>query len=116
MKRTGPTNINTRKLIKELEKARAGIWKKVAQELKKPARIRRIVNLSRINRYTKEGDIIVVPGKVLSEGELSHKITIAALTFSDKSIEKIEASGSKKMTISELIKDHPKGSGVRIIG
>jgi large subunit ribosomal protein L18e len=69
MKRTGPTNIVLRKTIKELYKLarqnKASIWRAVAEELEKPRRQRRIVNVSRINRYTSDGDIVVVPGKVL---------------------------------------------------
>ena len=116
MKRTGPTNINARKLISKLKKTKNGLWKRVASDLARPARIRRKVNISRINRHTKEGDVVVVPGKVLSVGDLKHKITIAAFSFSEKSIEKINKSGSKIMSIRDMIKKHPKGSGVRLIG
>ncbi|GAG29486.1 unnamed protein product, partial [marine sediment metagenome] len=51
MKRTGPTNEHLRKLIAELKKLsieqNAAIWKRIALELERPTRQRRIVNISR---------------------------------------------------------------------
>ena len=58
------------------------LFKRLAIDLEKPSRIRRSVNLSRINRFTKENEFIVVPGKVLGSGELDHPLTIAAYKFS----------------------------------
>ena len=116
MKRTGPTNINVRKLISHLEKTKKGLWKRIAEELKKPSRNKRVVNISRINRHSKDGDFVVVPGKVLSEGKLEHKINIAALSFSEESLKKIKESGSTKMDIEDMVKKKPEGSGVKIIG
>ena len=92
------------------------IWKKVADDLNIPTRQRKIVNLSKINRFTAENEVVVVPGKVLSSGELGHKLIIAAFRFSASSIEKMKKSGSSAMSISELMKKNPSGKGVRIIG
>ncbi|MCD6547218.1 MAG: 50S ribosomal protein L18e [Nanoarchaeota archaeon] len=115
MKR-GPTNIQLIKLINELKKLKKPIWKRVASDLERPRRIRRIVNLSRINRYTKDGDVVVVPGKVLGDGILEKKIEIAAFQFSQSAKEKIKLSGSSAISIQELIKKNPEGKGVKIIG
>jgi large subunit ribosomal protein L18e len=118
-KRTGPTNPYLRNLIKLLrEKSvelNAPIWKSIAKKLEKPTRQRVEVNLYHIDKYVKDGETIIVPGKVLSSGELTKKVKIVAWQFSDKAKEKIEKSGSKTMTIEELIKENPKGSNVRIM-
>lgn len=120
MKRTGPTNPTLQKLIQELKKAssteKIGIWKRIATDLEKPTRNRRAVNLSRINRTTKEKEIIIVPGKVLGNGALDHEITIAAFSFSQGAKETITKSKGKAITINELMKQNPKGKDVRIIG
>ena len=119
MKRTGPTNDYLRKLIEELRKQSyeqdAIIWKRIASDLARPTRKRRIVNLYKINKNTKENEMVVVPGKVLGIGEIDHKLTIAAWTFSNSAIDKINKVG-KAITIKELIKENPKGKGIRIIG
>ncbi len=103
--------------LKELAlKENAPIWKRIAKELNKSTRQRRVVNLMKINKYVNENETAVVPGKVLSMGELTKKLTIAAFQFSEKAKEKIIKSGGKALTIEELIKQNPKGSNTRIIG
>ena len=115
VKRTGPTNPMLKDLIARLRKEKAKIWKDVAEKLNKPTRKRVEVNLSRINRYAKEGETVLVPGVVLSAGDLNKRLTIAAWRFSKKAREKIENSGGRAISIEELMKENPKGSGVRIM-
>jgi len=119
MKRTGPTNINLQKLLGELKelgrKQNALIWRLVAEELAKPTRRRREVNISKIDLASDENSTVLVPGKVLSSGELTKKVTVAAWKFSGKAKEKINKKG-KALTIQELMKANPKGSKVRILG
>ena len=119
VRRTGPTNIVIRKLIRELRKyARrynVSIWSYVAELLEKPTRRRVVVNVSKINRYLKDGEVAIVPGKVLGAGKLEKKVTVAAIAFSKTALEKIRASGGNAIFISDLMEKNPKGSGVRII-
>ncbi len=118
MKRTGPTNIHLRLLIKRLKQAsrkyEAPVWRAVAYHLSKPRRQRVEVNLSRINRYAAEGEVVVVPGKVLGSGELTKKVIIAAWKFSNSALEKVRRVG-EAITIEELLRRNPEGRGVRII-
>ena len=120
MKKTGPTNENLSRLVKELKtlsyNENAKLWKRVATDLSKSTRNRRIVNLTKIDKFTKEGEQIIIPGKVLGAGELNHKLDIAAFSFSDSSIEKIEEANGKVLSIEELMKLNPKGKNIRIIG
>jgi len=119
MKRTGPTNPQIRELVTELKtlsiKEKAAIWKRVAEDLQRPSRNRRAVNISRINQFTKEGENIIVPGKVLGSGSLNHKVTIAAFAFSQSAKDSIDKIG-KAILISDVIKSNPKGKKLRIIG
>lgn len=120
VKRTGPTNIVLKDLIADLKKKSneqsVNLWRRVAVDLEKPSRQRRAVNLSRIDRFTKENEIILVPGKVLGSGDLNHKLTISAFQFSDQAKEKLEKVGAKIISLSELSKEKPTGKGIRIIG
>jgi len=120
MKRTGPTNPDLLGLIRELKKQsleqKVPLWKRIAVDLEKPTRNRRIVNLSKIDRCAKENETIIIPGKVLAGGMLNQKLTIAAFKFSGAAKEKIQKSGSKIVQLSELLKESPKGKKVRIIG
>lgn len=103
-------------LIKYSNEYDARIWRAIAEELLKPSRRRRAVNISRINRYTSPGDCVVVPGKVLGAGELDHPVTIAAFGFSKTALEKITRAGGRAMSIYELLRENPKGSNVKLIG
>lgn len=117
--RTGPTNPRMVKLIEELEhKAHehdAPIWKRLAHDLGKPTRIRRAVNLYKINEFTKDNETVVIPGKVLSVGELDHNVTVAAFAFSQSALDKINKVG-KAISIFDLIKESPKGKKIKILG
>ncbi len=118
-KRTGPINQNLKALIQELRKLsnqqNSKLWKRIALDLEKPTRQRRVVNISRINRHTKKNENIIVPGKVLGSGVLEHPVTVAAWQFSQQAKEKINKIG-KAIPIQELMKQDIKGKGVRIIG
>jgi large subunit ribosomal protein L18e len=117
--RTGPTNPELAKLISDLyeksEEHSSPLWKRLAEDLSKSTRQRRIVNLYKINKFSKENETVVVPGKVLSVGEIDHKVTVAAFSFSGSALDKINKLG-KAITISELIKNSPKGKNIRILG
>ncbi|MCE4610746.1 MAG: 50S ribosomal protein L18e [Desulfurococcales archaeon] len=119
MRRTGPTNTLLRTLISQLRKAsrtyKAPVWRAVAELLERPRRRRVEVNLSKINRYAREGEMIIVPGKVLGAGKLDKKVTIAAYSFSRSAIEKIKLSGSRAMTILDALRENPRGRKTRII-
>lgn len=120
MRTSKTTNNDLKLLISELCKAssieKVALWKRIATDLSKPSRQRRVVNLSRINKFTKENDVIVVPGKVLSVGDIDHKLEIAAYQFSDTAKAKIESAKGKIITIPEMLKSNPKGKGIKIIG
>ena len=111
---TGPSNYYHRKLIRDLWKTKRRIWKKVSKKLSGPRRNQVEANLYRINKKTKNNDVIVVPGKILGLGELDHKLTIACLKFSKSAKNKIEASGSKLISIEELLEKNPKGENIKV--
>jgi len=72
--------------------------------------------LSRLNRFTKENETVVVPGKVLGAGSMGHSLVIAALSFSDTAKQQIENAKGKCISIAELLKQNPKGKDIKIIG
>lgn len=118
-KRVIKTNPNLTELIKNLKSLsyneEVAIWKDVARRLERSTRRQAEVNLSQINRVSKEDQTVLVPGKVLSNGQLDHKVSIAALNFSKTAKEKIEGSGGECISISEIIEKNPKGSNIKIV-
>jgi large subunit ribosomal protein L18e len=111
---TGPSNYYQRKLIRDLWKTQIKIWRTISKKLSGPRKNMVKANLYRINKNTRKNDIIVIPGKVLGIGELNHTLTIACLEYSKSAKKKIEASGSKLISIEELLEQNPKGTGVKI--
>jgi len=102
-------------LRKKSREANAPIWRRVMELLERPKRRRVAVNISKINRYSKEGDIVVVPGKVLGSGSINHKVIIGAYDYSVTAYKKLKDSGCVILSIKELVEKYPKGSGVKII-
>ena len=116
MKRTGTSNPELISLIRDLKKLsldeEAPIWKRIAKELSRPTRQRRVVNIAKLGRFTKANEIVIVPGKVLGTGNIGHDLTVAAWQFSGSAHDKIKNC----ITIRELMKKQPKGKSVRILG
>ncbi|HSB57412.1 MAG TPA: 50S ribosomal protein L18e [Nitrosopumilaceae archaeon] len=114
------TNAVVLHMAKELKEAsrknKAPIWSRLAELALKPSSARRTINISKIDKLTKNGDVIVVPGKVLGTGGMSHKITLCSFSISNSGAQKILQQGGNILSYSELIKNHPTGKGVTIIG
>ncbi|HLC73754.1 MAG TPA: 50S ribosomal protein L18e [Candidatus Nanoarchaeia archaeon] len=116
MRKTGSQNIQLRELIIELDKCKkAKLWERISKELQRPSRIRRGVNIYKIDQNTREGETAIIPGTVMSVGELSKNLTIAAWKFTETARNKINQKG-KAVSILELLKSNPEGKKVRIIG
>ncbi|WP_407356870.1 50S ribosomal protein L18e [Methanolobus sp. WCC5] len=113
------TNPRTPVLIAALKEGarqnEVAIWRDVAQRLEKPGRNYAQVNLSKINRYAKDGETVLVAGKVLGSGLLDKAVTVAAYNFSVTAMEKITDLGGKCLTIEQMLEENPKGSGIRIL-
>lgn len=90
-------------------------WRKISEILAGPRKNRSEINLDKIENDSSEGEVIVVPGKVLSQGELNKKVKVVALGFSDGAKEKLKNSKIEFSTIEEEIKNNPEAKGIRIL-
>jgi large subunit ribosomal protein L18e len=98
------------------KKTKAPIWRALHEELDGPRSNRREINLTRLAHITRADEVVVVPGKVLGTGGIGHKLTVCAFSISEGAARKIIESGGKVVTFDDLIKAHPDGRGVRIVG
>ncbi len=94
----------------------APIWLRLARLAQKPSRARRTVNLNKIARLTREGDTVIIPGKVLGTGNISHKITLCSFSISVAAAGKIIQSGGEILDFGQMRERHPTGSGVVLLG
>ncbi len=92
--------------LNELRKAagrtKKALWKRTAELLGKPNRRQAEVNLYEIDKHCGQGEVAVVPGKVLSTGVLSKKMTVVAVCATQAALKKISSSGSKFVSLREF--------------
>ena len=91
-------------------------WLKVANVISRPRRKKFAMNLDEINSEAKEGEVVVVPGKVLGRGDVSKKIKIVALDFSESTKEKLKKSKIEIVRLNDEIKKNPSAKGLKILG
>ncbi|MDD4127904.1 MAG: 50S ribosomal protein L18e [Methanomicrobium sp.] len=119
MKRAAKTNPRYAALVLMLKEAsrvnESGVWREIAKRLETPSNNFAEVNLSKISRYAREGETVIVPGKVLGSGILEAGVIVAALNFSDSAASKIKDANGTCMTIEDLVKNNPEGKKVRIL-
>jgi len=112
------TNPRLTSLIADLKSAARSadgdVWNDVAERLEKPRRTHAEVNLGRIERYAREEETVVVPGKVLGSGVLQKEVTVAAVDFSGTAQEKIDQVG-ESVRLEQAVQNNPDGSNVRVI-
>jgi large subunit ribosomal protein L18e len=80
------------------------LWKRLHYLVAVPSRKRTSINLYKIDRYTKEGDNVVVPGKVLSTGQITHRFNIAAVEFSGGALKTLKEANCKIIDIKDMVK------------
>lgn len=107
------TNRSLVEVIKEANSLEG--WKEVGKIFASSTRRHPAVNLSKVDKIAKEGDTIVVPGKILSFGELTKKVRLCAFSISERAMEKLKNSKSEFRTISEEIKKNPKAEGIKLV-
>ena len=90
-------------------------WLDVARILSGTRKNRINLNLEEINEKSKDGEKVVVIGKVLSQGRLEKKIKIIALSFSERAKEKILKAGGEFSILLEEIKKNPNGEKLRFL-
>jgi large subunit ribosomal protein L18e len=116
IKKTNPTLLKlVERLRRESFENKAPVWRDIADRLLKPRSQWAEVNVSKIERFASENDVIIVPGKLLGAGVISKKVSVAAFNCSDTAKDKIASAGGKSMSIEELLESNPKGSHVRIM-
>ncbi len=90
-------------------------WHKLSQILSSSTRAYAAKNLFELDKHTTEGDTVIVPGKVLSQGDLTKKIRIAALSISITAKEKLKKTKSEFIPLDEEIKKNPKAEAVKLL-
>jgi large subunit ribosomal protein L18e len=119
MKR-GTNSYHTQGLINDFEKlyrkTKKPLFERIVKEFKKSSRLKRDINISKINRYSIEGSNIIVLGKVLSSGEMDHKVNVIAFSYSNVALDKLNKKGCSAILIDDLAKSGKIPQKVIILG
>jgi large subunit ribosomal protein L18e len=106
-------------LMLELRRAarqgNAPVWRAVAERLARSRHGVVPLNVGQLERIAETGETVVVAGKLLAEGPLSKRLTVGAFAYSAEARAKIHAAGGNALSLSELLKAHPDGTGVRLL-
>ena len=94
----------------------APIWEAAADHLERARHQRPPVNVGHLDRLAAAQETVLIPGKLLAEGELHRPLTIAAFGWSEEARVKVHGAGGTLVTIHDLIKSRPDGAGVRLLG
>ena len=107
-------------MIRDLKNASknndAPIWSKIAKNVLKTNSNKRTINLKKIDALTDDGNAVVISGKILGTGNLSHKVLVSSFSISNSAAKKIKESGGEVLQFSDMIDRFPTGKGVKIIG
>lgn len=109
------TNPMVKDAIMTALKTKNSAWHAVAQRLSSATRCYDSKNLSEVDAATTAGDTVVVLGKVLSGGDVTKKIRIAALGFSQGARDKLKKTKSEAVFIAEEIAKNQKAAGVKFL-
>ncbi len=118
--RTKTTDENRQHLLIALKRQSRNpggrIWRTLYKRLQSSRRQQITVNIVDLLKHYQKGRILVVPGKVLGDGEIDEKLQVAALGFSSNARLKIETSGGNCFSLTELMEVNPTGKNVLLIG
>ena len=120
-KNRGPENPETKSLVLFLKrvgkKNKARVWLEVARRLCAPARKRREVSLYRLSKLVADGDVAVIPAKVVASKGFTFrkKVTIGCFAVSSNAKKQLQDAGSSVLTLKQLAEKNPEGKKTRLI-
>ena len=108
---------NTIKMLRHASKSSgAKTWLRTSKYLNKSISRKSKVNVGKISHVTKEDEVVLIPGKVLGGGVVSHRIVVGAYTFTKSASDKIKNAGGEVLSIPIFLERYPTGKNVKIIG
>lgn len=72
--------------------------------ISKPKRKRIGVNIAKLEKFSKDGENVIVPGKVLGRGSMTKKINVAAVGYSEEAAGKLEGAQCTLLGFKEMLK------------
>lgn len=109
-KKTSPATAVTISLA-----AKNPAWMKYAKIFSMSTKRHSSVNLRDIDKQTSMGDTVLVPGRVLSVGDMTKKVKICSFGISQQALEKLKKTKSVWCSIIDEIKSNPRAEGMKVM-
>ncbi len=115
-RKENPELVRTVVELRKAAKAHAApVWRSVADRLERPRHQVMPLNVGQLERVAEAGETVAIAGKLLGEGRLAKQLTVGAFGFTEGARGKIVAAGGAALTLRDLIRSHPDGTGVRLL-
>ncbi len=101
--------------LEKLGKRASPVWRRVAELLRRPRSIRPAVNVEKISKIANDGDVVIVPGKVLAGGEIRKRVKVVAYSISESAKNKLEEAGCEYFNIMEFAEQNPNIEKPRLV-
>jgi len=92
------------------------IYKRALKMLSREANRLVKVNVGKLDSFPPDASVILVPGKVLGEGEVSRKLSVGAVAFTASAAQKITSAGGEALLIKDFVAKFGEGKGVLLVG
>ncbi len=115
MVKKGIENIVKLRLANQLRKAKRPVWTRVREILLQPKRREVEVNLYKLDQVTAANDVVVVPGKVLGIGKLTHPLTLAYVDASQTALASLKESKSNAVPLASFLEKNAGAKNVKIV-
>jgi large subunit ribosomal protein L18e len=87
-------------------------WNPLAKKLSGSTQAHTSINLDELDEKLKDGDKAIIAGKVLSKGELTKKVTLSALAYSEAAKEKLDKAKIPLNDLEDEINKNKEAKGV----
>lgn len=103
--------------VKTAAKAsRKPVYKRAVKMLSKKNNQLVEVNVGKLDLVSSEDGILLVPGKVLGEGDVSKKLHVGAVAFTASAAQKISSAGGEALLMKDFVAKFGEGKGVFLVG
>lgn len=96
--------------------SRKPVYKRAVKMLSKKNNQLVEINVGKLDLVSSEDGILLVPGKVLGEGDVSKKLHVGAVAFTTSAAQKINSAGGEALLMKDFVAKFGAGKGVFLVG
>jgi large subunit ribosomal protein L18e len=74
------------------------------------------VNVGKLDNMSSEGSVLLVPGKVLGEGDVTKELHVGAVAYTTSAAQKISSAGGEALLLKDFVAKYGEGKGVLLVG